>query len=77
MQALRSAHYALSAEGLVQWTLADIPRELEEAYVLCGASIAAQDWGAPASPTWFADGLRMVQTYVHIPISGPRTVEDF
>lgn len=61
----------------MRWTLADIPPEVEEAYVLCGAALGASDWGAPADPGWFPSGLRMVQTFVHIPISGPRTVDNF
>lgn len=74
---MRAAHYELSAQGLTRWTLADIPPEVEEAYVMLGAANAAQDWGSPADPGWRPAGLRMVQTFVHVPIGGPSSVENF
>lgn len=61
----------------MRWTLADIPPEVQEAYVLCGAALGAADWGAAADATWFPAGLRMVQAFVHLPITGPVTVENF
>lgn len=77
LENLQAAHFALRAEGLVRWTLADVPNEVQEAYVLCGASLAAEDFGAPVAPDLWLRGLRMVQTFIHIPITGPSYAENF
>lgn len=77
LEKLQAAHFALRAEGLVRWTLADIPPEVQEAYVMCAAALAAEDFGAPVAPDLWLRGLRLVQAYVHIPISGPSYVENF
>lgn len=77
LEKLQAAHAALKVEGLVRWTLADIPVEVQEAYVLIAASLAAEDFGAPADPSWGLRGLRMVQAFVHVPIGGPSSAENF
>lgn len=77
LEKLQAAHYALRSQGLVRWTLADIPEEVQEAYVLLGAALAAGEYGAPADPSWGVAGLRMVQTFVHVPIGGPSAAENF
>jgi hypothetical protein len=77
LEKLSAAHYALRSQGLVRWTLQDVPEEVQEAYVMLAASLAADDYGAPANPGWGQSGLRMVQTYVHVPIGGPSCAESF
>jgi hypothetical protein len=77
VEKLKAAHFALRAQGLTRWTLQDIPPEVQEAYVLLGAALAAADYGAPADPGWWPAGLRLVQTAVHVPIGGPTSVESF
>lgn len=77
LEKLRAAHYTLRGQGLVRWTLADIPPEVEEGYVLCGAALAADDYGAPRDANWWVNGMRMVQAFVHVPLSGPSYVENF
>jgi hypothetical protein len=77
LEKLSAAHYALRAEGLVRWTLQDIPEEVQEAYVMLAAALAADDYGAPANPGWGPGGLRMVQAFVHVPIGGPVRAENF
>lgn len=77
VEKLEAAHFTLRAQGLVRWTLNDIPEEVQEAYVYLGAALAAPDYAAQADPTWGAQGLRMVQTYIHVPIGGPSTAESF
>lgn len=64
---LRTAHYALEVERIVRWTLNDIPPQVENAYVLLGAYEAADDFTVPKEPTWFLQGMRQVQAWVHIP----------
>lgn len=76
LQGLLSAHGVLEIEGLTRWTLADIPRQLEEAYVLLGASLCADDYGAATNPAWGPMGLRMVQSFVHVPLTQPRSVPE-
>jgi hypothetical protein len=77
LEKLQAVHYTLRSQGLVRWTLNDIPEEVQEAYVLMGAALAAQDYGAPADPSWGIAGLRMVQTHVHVPIGGVSSAESF
>jgi hypothetical protein len=77
LEKLQAAHFTMRAQGLVRWTLADIPPEVQEAYVLCGASLAAEDYGAPVAPDLWLRGLRMVQAFVHVPITGASYVENF
>jgi hypothetical protein len=67
----------LRAQGLVRWTLNDIPVDAQEGYILCAAALAGPEYGAPTDPSWFTAGLRIVQTAVHVPISGPRSVENY
>jgi hypothetical protein len=77
VEKLQAAHYLLRAQGLVRWTLNDIPEEVQEAYVMCAAALAADDYGAPANSSWWSAGQRMVQTYVHVPIGGVSYPECF
>lgn len=77
VEKLQAAHYELRSQGLVRWTLNDVPEEVQEAYVMLAAALAADDYGAPANPTWAPAGLRMVQTFVHVPIGGPSCAENF
>jgi hypothetical protein len=74
---LRAAHYLLSAEGLLRWTLADIPPFAEEAYVLIGSALAADDFSVARDPEWISVGVRMIQRGVHIPVSDETLAEDF
>lgn len=78
VEKLEAAHALLRAEGLVRWTLQDIPPEAQEAYVLCGAALASSDYASPVdTSTFFAAGRRMVQTAIHVPIGGPTSAECF
>lgn len=78
LEKLVAAHGVFKSEGLVRWTLEDIPVEVEEGYVLMGAALGADDFAAAApNPAWGQMGMRIVQAYVHIPRSGPREVVDY
>jgi hypothetical protein len=78
LEKLVAAHGVFKSEGLVQWTLADIPLEVEEGYLLMGAALGADDFSAPApNPAWPQMAMRIVQAYVHVPRSGPREIVDY
>lgn len=77
VEGIQAAHNAFKIEGLVRWTLVDVPPEVQMAYILMGATLCASDYGAPADPSWAPAAMRMVQAFVHIPISGPSCAENF
>jgi hypothetical protein len=68
VQAIKDAHYALSVETVLRWTLADIPKEVEMPYVLIGAFYAADAFSVPRDPQWWPMGVKQVQAFVHIPL---------
>lgn len=77
LEGLEAAHSAFKVEGLVRWTLVDIPEEVQMPYVLMGAALCASDYGAPADPGWSTGAMRAVAAFVHIPIGGPSYPEAF
>ena len=78
LEALQEAHFALRGDGLVRWTLNDIPPEVQAAYVMLAAFLCADDYASPVDVSQFwMRGLRMVQTFVHVPLSDPGYVENF
>ena len=78
VEKLRAAHGVFKGEGLVRWTLEDIPEDVQEGYVLMGAALGGDDFAAAApNPAWAQMGMRIVQAYAHIPRSGPRYITDF
>jgi hypothetical protein len=62
---------------LLRWTLADIPDYAEEAYVLIGGYLAADDFSAPKDPEWMVMGTKIIQSGVHLPVSDETTAENF
>lgn len=77
VEGVEAAHSAFKVEGLVRWTLVDIPDEVQMAYILMGAALCASDYGAVADPNWPTAAIRMVAAHVHIPIGGPSCAENF
>lgn len=78
LEKLRAAHGVFKSEGLVRWTLEDIPEDVREGYVLMAAALGADDFACAApNPAWAQMGMRVVQAYVHIPRSGPRIPVDY
>lgn len=74
---VRAAHALLKAEGLLRWTLADIPDYAEEPYVLLGAFLAADDFATLKEPDWLVIGMRQIQRGVHVAIVDDSTAENF
>lgn len=62
---IKAAHALVKGEGLLRWTLADIPDYAEEPYVLIAAWFAADDFNSPKDPEWVALGVRLIQRGVH------------
>lgn len=78
MEKLIAAHGVFKSEGLVQWTLEDIPAEVQEGYTMMGAALGADDFAAAApNPAWPQMAMRILQSYVHVPRSGPREIVDY
>lgn len=77
LEKLKAAHYTLKAQGLVRWTLADIPDFAEEAYVLIGAYLAADVFSQVKDPEWMVMGVRIVQSGIHVPIVDECYAQDF
>lgn len=77
LEKLKAAHYSLKVEGVVRWTLADVPDYAEEALVLCGAYLAADDFSQVANPDWFAQGLRICQRGAYVPLVDEYPAESY
>ena len=65
VEKIRAAQYALEAEGLVRWTLADVPNYAQEPLVMMAAFLGADDFKQERDPSWMAQGLTMVQRGVN------------
>jgi hypothetical protein len=72
-----SAHSAIAVQGLLRWTLRDIPDDLLEAYILLTAFFAADDFTLPKDATWWPQGMGMVQAYVQVPAQPTCGAVDF
>jgi hypothetical protein len=78
LEKLLAAHGVFKAEGLVRWTLADIPVDVQEGYLLMAGALGADDFASAVNvSTWPQMAMRLLQAYVHIPRSGPRTAEAY
>lgn len=77
LQHVTDAHNIWSGQGLLRWTLDTIPAEVELAYVLFAAFLAAPDFVQPQDPVWPAQALSIVQNYVNLPTCGAVFAEDF
>jgi hypothetical protein len=78
IEKLRAAHGVFKSEGLVQWTLQDIPEDVEEGYLMMAAALGADDFAAAApNAAWPQMAMRILQAYVHVPRSGPREIVDY
>lgn len=71
LEKIDAAHQALIVERICQWTLADIPRSVEEAYVLLAAYLAADDFTLPKDANWWLQGMRQAQANANIAPAGP------
>lgn len=67
-EAITEAHGVLQAQGLLRWTLSDIPQAVEVSYVSMAAYLMADDFGRARDPAWMAQGMTQVQTFVHLPL---------
>lgn len=78
LEKLVAAHGVFKSEGLVRWTLEDIPVEVQEGYLLMAGALGADDFASAVNgANWPVMGMRILQAYVHIPRSGPRTAEAY
>ena len=75
-QGVSDAHSVLAMQGLLRWTRDTIPDDLDLAYELMAAYIKAPDFVQPQQPEWMAQGIGMVQQYVHLPNSGTSWAEE-
>lgn len=76
-QKVRSVHAFLKAEGLLRWTLSDIPDYAVEPYLLMAAYLGAPDFQVERDPAGWTTGLRMVQSAVNLPNAGRTRAEYF
>ncbi len=77
LQHVTNATNTWSGQGLLRWTLETIPAEVELAYVLFAAFLAAPDFVQPQEPAWAGQALSMVQSYVNLPTAGDVYAEEF
>ncbi len=70
IQGVRDAHNFFSNQGLLRWTLDDIPEEVDLGYVLMAAFFMAPDFVQPQEASWATGGLGTVQSFVNLPTSG-------
>lgn len=76
-QSVTDAHNVWSGQGLTRWTLDTIPQEVELAYVLMSAYLAAPDFVQPQDPAWPGQAAAMVQTFVNLPTTGDVYAEGY
>jgi len=75
---LKSAHYELDSEGLLRWTMSDIPSVLEEPYVMLGAYYIGDDFGMPQSDKIYLRAMKQIRAYVMVDsASAPVPTENF
>lgn len=67
LTALKSAHYEFSGEGVLRWTMSDIPSEIEEGYVMVAAFYVAPDFGFMADINLKLAGMKLVRAYAMTP----------
>ena len=77
IQAIHDAHAMLQTQGLLRWTLQDIPTAVEAAYVMLAADMGAADFVVPREPDWRPAGLALVQAYVNVPVTQRTCAVDF
>lgn len=77
VQSVKDAHNVWTGQGLTRWTLDTIPQEVDLAYSLFAAYLAAPDFVQPQEPAWPAQAAAIVQTFVNLPTSGDVYAEDF
>jgi hypothetical protein len=76
-QALKDAHSVFSGQDLVQWTLNGIPSNAGLGYVLYAAYLSADEFVVPKDETWAIQGLKHLQSLVHIPAREGCRIADF
>lgn len=74
---LRAVHAYLREEGLLRWTMQDIPDYAEEPYVMMAAFLAQEDFGRTVLPANWSGGLSLIQSAVSLPSTGPVRAEYF
>lgn len=70
LQGVRDAHNLFDAQGLLRWTLDDIPEQADLGYVMVSAYFMAPDFVQPQEGSWASGGLAAIQSYVNLPTSG-------
>jgi hypothetical protein len=73
-QKVRAVHYDFQADGIVQWTLLNIPRFAEEPYVWLAAGMLAPEVGMNADPREALAARTMILRHASVPSDG-RPVE--
>lgn len=76
-QSVKDAHNVWSGQGITRWTLDTIPQEVDLAYVLFAAFLAAPDFVQPQEAAWPGQAMSIVQTFVCLPMAGDVCAEDF
>lgn len=78
MEKLRAVHSALRSRGLLRWTLDDVPDpNVQEAYVMMAAFLAAPEFQKPADAGLWATGMREIETAVALTGTGITPAEYF
>lgn len=78
LEGLKAAHYALSGEDLLRWTMSDIPDEMIDAYVSIAAFNVKNDFNAPVGAEIVGIAMKQVRNYVMaVKADAPAPVEFF
>lgn len=78
LRGLKSAHYELDSEGLLRWTMSDIPSALEEPYVLLGAFYISNSFGQPQDGVGYARAMKQIRSCVMVDsANAPTPSENF
>lgn len=77
VEKLKAVHSYLEIEGLVRWTMQDIPMFAEEPYVSMAAFLSANEFERSPDPGMWEIGLRQIQSGIALKSSGTTYTEYF
>lgn len=74
---IKATHQAVKIEGLLRWTLSNVPAYAEEPYVMMTAFLLQPEFQQPQDPSLWSMGLRQIQRGVNLPSVGTTQAEYF
>ena len=76
-QKLMAVHANLDARGKTRWSVMDLPRYVEEPYVVLAANMLAPEFALPADQAAGQLAMRELSQVISLPSSGGRVVAEY